>query len=219
MTGSQGQSWRNFLDLLVPSQRASQHQRWEALLHKFQHRYHHGPYCECHMWHRWCGDVVGFRELFRTIGGTPRRSPLKDIGLAPGRNVLEIVGRCPGRAVGKEEEDPIESTQRNSGPDKRVGLKLGKSRKGPYCSEYQAEINDKFKKYVQDFNEKVRKESLMQCCGKAVGCLSSKEDLGEAKDMENLLRIKGALMEVCFLRRDWRLKGLLQHSVYLASLV
>ena len=79
-----------------------------------------------------------------------------DIGLAPGRNVLEIDGRCPGRAVGKEEEDPIESTQREAGPYKRAGLKLGASRAGPYCSEYQAKINDKFKKYIQDF----RRESL-----------------------------------------------------------
>ena len=68
------------------------------------------------MWHRWCGDVVGLRRLFRTIGRTPRWSPLMDIGLAPGRNVFDIDGRCPGRAVGEKEEDPIESTQRQTGP-------------------------------------------------------------------------------------------------------
>ena len=50
-------------------------------------------------------------------------------------------------------------------------------------------------------DEKVWKESLMQCYGKAVSCL------------KNLLRIKGALMEVCFLKRDWRLKGLLEQML------
>ena len=82
-----------------------------------------------------------------------------DIGLAPGRNVCYIDGRCPARAVGKEEEDPIESTQREAGPSRRAGLKLGACRKGPYCPADQAKINDIFKKYVTDFRrERLERE-------------------------------------------------------------
>ena len=38
--------------------------------------------------------------------------------------------------------------------------------------------------------------------------------MAEVNNMENLLRIKGALMEVCFLKKEWRLKDLLQQMLF-----
>lgn len=54
---------------------ATVHQRLVACFRKWQHLYHHGPHCDCHLWFRWRGDTVGFNKEFELIGRKRRWTP------------------------------------------------------------------------------------------------------------------------------------------------
>ena len=49
-------SIREFLDFDSDPDNITKDEKFDATFRRWQHGYHHGPYCDCHLWYRFDRD-------------------------------------------------------------------------------------------------------------------------------------------------------------------